>query len=397
VTSRELQGWYDDPFRLHEARYFSAGKPTKLVKDGDVESYDEPPGEGVPEYGAAPSSGHAVSEAANRTAANKASDPNALGNDVPAYVRRRPRAGVYAAVAVVAVAGVVTAAVVAGKPRPAAAPVTEAMAYTATMNANSADVSSSFSLTDSSHKLDVGASESGPVSWAADQADLTEKTTTSGRLFATSRQIIDGRKTYSKTSIKGLPASTLTGFPNLAGWTETTWTGTASQDASAILPSLFLWGLSNPTGMASPAAMLGLLKAQASSVQNLGGETLDGVNTTHYRALIPLSRLGVTTEEEAQAEQMLGSNSIGIDYWIDSSHLLRQLRLVITERQAPSDTPSSPGEVSIPLGTYPITFSITFGLSHYGTPVHVVPPPAAQITNRVTCVVSQDGFSCPSS
>jgi hypothetical protein len=150
--------------------------------------------------------------------------------------------------------------------------------------------------------------------------------------------------------------------------------------------------------MASPASMLGLLKAQASSVQNLGGEVLDGVNTTHYRALIPVSRLGASTvEEQAQAEQMLGSSSIGIDYWLDSSHLLRQLRLAITELREPSDTTSSPGEVTIPLGTYPITFSITFGLSHYGTPVHVVPPPAAQITNRVTCVVSQDGFSCPSS
>ena len=398
MTSRELQGWYDDPFRLHEARYFSAGKPTKLVKDGDVESYDEPPSEDVLESGAAPSSGHTVSEPLNRTAPKTATDPNAFGHDVPPYVRRRPRASVYAAVAVVAVAGIVTAAVVAGKPRPAAAPVTAAMAYTATMNASSADVYTSYSITDSSHKLDVTASLSGPVSWSADQADLAGKTTTNGRLVASSRQIIDGKKTYSKTSIKGLPASTLAGFPNLAGWTETTWTGTSLQDGSSILASLFFGSLTNPAGMASPASMLGLLKAQASSVQNLGGEVLGGVNTTHYRALIPLSRLGaVTAADEAQAEQVLGSDSLGVDYWIDSAHLLRQLRLVITERQAPSDTPSSPGEVTIPLGTYPIAFSITFGLSHYGTPVHVVPPPAAQITNRVTCVVSADGFDCPSS
>jgi hypothetical protein len=38
-----LQGWYDDPFRLHEARYFSGGRPTNLVRDGDKDSYDEPP------------------------------------------------------------------------------------------------------------------------------------------------------------------------------------------------------------------------------------------------------------------------------------------------------------------------------------------------------------------
>src|SRR5262249_5186780 len=43
MANRTMQGWFEDPFRLHEARYFSAGRPTKLVRDGNVESYDEPP------------------------------------------------------------------------------------------------------------------------------------------------------------------------------------------------------------------------------------------------------------------------------------------------------------------------------------------------------------------
>ena len=38
-----MQGWQADPFGLHEKRYFSSGQPTKLVRDGDAESYDEPP------------------------------------------------------------------------------------------------------------------------------------------------------------------------------------------------------------------------------------------------------------------------------------------------------------------------------------------------------------------
>jgi hypothetical protein len=37
------QGWYRDPYRLHEDRYFSDGHPTKLVRDGEVECYDPPP------------------------------------------------------------------------------------------------------------------------------------------------------------------------------------------------------------------------------------------------------------------------------------------------------------------------------------------------------------------
>jgi hypothetical protein len=37
------EGWYTDPFGCHAARWLSDGQPTKLVRDGGVESYDEPP------------------------------------------------------------------------------------------------------------------------------------------------------------------------------------------------------------------------------------------------------------------------------------------------------------------------------------------------------------------
>jgi hypothetical protein len=39
----EAQGWYRDPYLVHEDRYFSAGQPTKLVRDGGIEDYDPPP------------------------------------------------------------------------------------------------------------------------------------------------------------------------------------------------------------------------------------------------------------------------------------------------------------------------------------------------------------------
>jgi hypothetical protein len=42
-------GWYRDPYGVHEDRYFSQGFPTKLVRDGGVESYDPPPGRLLPD------------------------------------------------------------------------------------------------------------------------------------------------------------------------------------------------------------------------------------------------------------------------------------------------------------------------------------------------------------
>jgi hypothetical protein len=43
VKHQDAQGWFRDPFSVHEDRYFSAGQPTRLVRDGGVEAYDEPP------------------------------------------------------------------------------------------------------------------------------------------------------------------------------------------------------------------------------------------------------------------------------------------------------------------------------------------------------------------
>jgi hypothetical protein len=37
------EGWYTDPYSRHAARWFSEGKPTKLVHDAGVESFDEAP------------------------------------------------------------------------------------------------------------------------------------------------------------------------------------------------------------------------------------------------------------------------------------------------------------------------------------------------------------------
>jgi hypothetical protein len=41
----EAEGWYYDPYGLHEERWYSDGTPTKLVRDAHVESFDAPPSE----------------------------------------------------------------------------------------------------------------------------------------------------------------------------------------------------------------------------------------------------------------------------------------------------------------------------------------------------------------
>jgi hypothetical protein len=38
-----IEGWHTDPFGLHDARWLSAGEPTKLVRDGSIEFYEPVP------------------------------------------------------------------------------------------------------------------------------------------------------------------------------------------------------------------------------------------------------------------------------------------------------------------------------------------------------------------
>lgn len=42
------EGWFEDPYRLHQHRWYSMGKPSNLVRDGHSESYDAPPDEALP-------------------------------------------------------------------------------------------------------------------------------------------------------------------------------------------------------------------------------------------------------------------------------------------------------------------------------------------------------------
>jgi hypothetical protein len=41
--SAAAEGWYRDPYGIHQDRWFSAGTPTALVRDRGVEGRDDPP------------------------------------------------------------------------------------------------------------------------------------------------------------------------------------------------------------------------------------------------------------------------------------------------------------------------------------------------------------------
>ena len=81
-----IEGWYLDPFKIHEARWFSDGTPTALVRDKDgVESYDQPPsttfqGDLTPVPESVPSDGDDLLRADEENPDDQIHDPNASFN-----------------------------------------------------------------------------------------------------------------------------------------------------------------------------------------------------------------------------------------------------------------------------------------------------------------------------
>ena len=73
VPVMHAEGWYQDPFHIHDARRFSDGRPTALVRDGVSETNDPPP---VAEY-AGPLADLVVDLAVGGSALARSDDPRA--------------------------------------------------------------------------------------------------------------------------------------------------------------------------------------------------------------------------------------------------------------------------------------------------------------------------------
>jgi hypothetical protein len=247
--------------------------------------------------------------------------------------------------------------------------------YQATVARGSADVDTTWTMSEA-HQGITTIATSGAYSWTSSRGEMTSQAGTADQ----SKEIIVGHDVYSQAS-GAIPAAVLGGGTG-ATWSETTWSGSSA----ATLFGSFL-GTPGPT---DPAALLELLDSQASSISTIGSEVIGGVETTHYRAHIPLSRIGPSGASPAQirqARQMLGVSSVSVDFWVDSSGLLRQLTYGMTIRKAPMQVPQL-------ARVLPMTMSMTLDLSHYGAAVTVTAPPASEVAPGGTCQSTSSGFTC---
>jgi hypothetical protein len=192
MSHGELQGWCADPFQLHEQRYFSAGQPTKLVRDGRVESYDEPPSASFEVTG--PQAAAEASVAATQPPGWTNDQPERLSEQPapsgqspdPVRPQRRPRFGViYTAtvLALLAIAGVVVIVVRGGTGSSGQSSMTDVAYVTRSAQRTAAqrtvDVSLAGTVRGNGQSISVRGT--GGINFSTGSSELTMLMTISGR------------------------------------------------------------------------------------------------------------------------------------------------------------------------------------------------------------------------
>jgi hypothetical protein len=137
-----------------------------------------------------------------------------------------------------------------------------------------------------------------------------------------------------------------------------------------------------------PTQFLQYLKASSGGVVSLGGETVDGVPTTHYRASLQLSHIleHLSGDEQAMVKgaiEKLGSAGIiPVDAWVDAQGRVRRMQLSIDGLGAAAGVAAgSPGATSPGAAgaAQSVSMAITIDFKSYGPGPAIVAPPADEV------------------
>lgn len=110
--------------------------------------------------------------------------------------------------------------------------------------------------------------------------------------------------------------------------------------------------------------------ASAGQVQRVGSETVRGVPTTHFKAVVdlrkvparaPVAQRAAVRRSVEQMIRLLGRSSLPVEVWLDGQKRLRREQL------------------SIPVGGLPVKETVE--LYDFGAAATVTPPPADQVTD----------------
>jgi hypothetical protein len=374
MAGGELQGWCRDPFGLHEERYFSAGGPTKLVRDGGVDSYDEPP-------------------STTYDIAAVAASPAYVRDDLylpdsPPGSPKRSHGWAIAAVAIVAVGAIVAViALGSGSKPPASAskPAISPAAFVAqstryTLAKHTVRVSLTGTLSAAGESISVtGTAE---IDLSANAMALNLSLSASGRSVLEKEILVRGNL-YLSTTSNGQSFASVTGGRH---WMRIPAQHSATPDLSA-------------------SALLAALEHNGMTVRALGTKTIAGRSCSGY-AVSPGKQAGTAAAQIAMAQFTMGQSAAGqiaaaqtaggqpggsssaapgaaqltFIVWFDAQGLLCQLSAGYQD-----------GSSSAASGSLVLSFS------NWGSPVHVTAPPPSDTFSAqdfLRKLTGSDGLFC---
>jgi hypothetical protein len=222
------------------------------------------------------------------------------------------------------------------------------IAAAATKSTNAGSVEADFTLSGGEIKgsgsgvFDTGPSPSGQVSMKVTVRGMEVPIDT----------VISGNVLYMRSSVfsqLGLPAN--------KEWIKVD-LGRLAQEHGLDLGSL---ANTSPT----PSSALSYLRGSG-KVREIGKETIDGVETTHYKATVDLEKAAARGDAETRQAlhrliQTSGVKTLPVDVWIDGEGFVRKVQYA--QQAAGKDV------------------KVTMKLHDYGKPVTVKPPPADQVVD----------------
>lgn len=136
------------------------------------------------------------------------------------------------------------------------------------------------------------------------------------------------------------------------------------------------------SGSNDPTAMFEALRGVSSGIETVGTETIDGVETTHYRATIDLQKAIAAAPEDQQAEMKASLSELGmaempVDVWVDGDGLARRMTLSF-DFAAMSGMGSDPETEKMFKGA---SMEMSMDMYDYGQPVNIQIPPANQVAD----------------
>ncbi len=104
--------------------------------------------------------------------------------------------------------------------------------------------------------------------------------------------------------------------------------------------------------------------------QKLGTDTVQGETMTHYRATVDLSQAAKGKARDSLSQ--LGVSSLPVDIWVDGQGLVRQVQTSLSLSKQLQGT----------------SFTLTFDMHDFGTPVSVTAPPADEVYDATSSLGS---------